>query len=230
MAEQLKNKGIATFRYALDDAGYEYGPGEVEVRFLPGQWADTGGAPVQAPVVVFRVEGPTADLANPLNRGNVDLSEINNRVDEQDRRYIEVTFRPTRALNPDGSVSQTPRTLSLITDAGAHPTARHVAHVAVMDYRQGFGARSFPDLERIETCCKGLWEAIETVDESGPISVAMVALGAGTGQLGVRAPTEIACRTLKEHLGNRTQSKIGDVTFYGYQLTEYIATPTPATP
>ena len=112
---------------------------------------------------------------------------------------------------------------TLITDAGAHPTARHVAHVAVMDYRQGFGASSFPDLERIETCCKGLWEAIETVDESGPISVAMVALGAGTGQLGVRAPTEIACRTLKEHLGRRPQSKIGDVTFYGYQLTEYIA-------
>lgn len=110
----------------------------------------------------------------------------------------------------------------LITDAGEHRTARYVAHVAVMDYRNGYTAASFPDLVAIERCCVNLWKAIEELD-SGNVSIAMVALGGGTGKLGVRKPTELACTTLRSHLKNDEQSVIGDVTFYGYELPEYLA-------
>jgi len=44
----------------------------------------------------------------------------------------------------------------LVTDAGTHPRARWVAHVAVMDYREGFTGKSFPTLAVIEDCCKNL--------------------------------------------------------------------------
>jgi len=101
----------------------------------------------------------------------------------------------------------------LITNAGTHPTARYVAHVAVMDYREGFTASSYPTLELIDTCCENLWTAVESL---GAPSVAMVALGTGTGMLGVRDSTEVACHSLKRHPAVR------DVTFYGYQLHEYV--------
>src|SRR5206468_3941367 len=72
----------------------------------------------------------------------------------------------------------------LVTDAGTHPRARHVAHVAVMDYREGFTGSSYPAVELIRGACVKLWRTLEAVD-GGPHSVAMVALGAGTGGLGV---------------------------------------------
>lgn len=109
----------------------------------------------------------------------------------------------------------------LITGAGSHPTARFVAHVAVMDYRQGFHAGSYPDLARIEVCCRNLWAALGRLEGAGPVSVAMVALGAGTGRLGVRAPTEIACRTLQE-AAEALAGRVSEVIFYGYDLTEYL--------
>jgi O-acetyl-ADP-ribose deacetylase (regulator of RNase III) len=108
-----------------------------------------------------------------------------------------------------------------ITDAGTHPTARYVAHVAVMDYRQGFTAASYPTLDRIRECCVNLWREIEELPEES-ISVAMVALGGGTGKLGVRHPTEVACTTLEEHFA-AGHSRIGDVTFYCIDLPEYLA-------
>ena len=111
----------------------------------------------------------------------------------------------------------------LITDAGAHPTARWVAHVAVMDYRQGFTAASYPTPELVERACKALWQAIEAIGEKS-LSVAMVALGAGTGNLGLRRSMEIACTTLAEHLSTRPEGAIGDVTFYGYELHEFLVT------
>lgn len=103
----------------------------------------------------------------------------------------------------------------LITDAGAHPRAKYVAHVAVMDYREGRGADARPDAARIEKCCRSLWAAIELFAE--PVSVAMVALGAGTGGLGVRIPTEMTCRTLKEV----SPPKIERVIFFGWETHEY---------
>jgi O-acetyl-ADP-ribose deacetylase (regulator of RNase III) len=109
----------------------------------------------------------------------------------------------------------------VVTSAGAHPRARHIAHVAVMDYREGFTAASFPDAALIQRCCENLWPAIEAIGEPS-LSVAMVALGAGTGNLGVRLPTEIACTTLAAHLKDGP-SRIEAVTFYGYELHEYIA-------
>ncbi|NMO13273.1 hypothetical protein HPC49_02775 [Pyxidicoccus fallax] len=110
----------------------------------------------------------------------------------------------------------------LMTDAGEHPRARHVAHVAVMDYRDGFNASSYPTADVIRTGCERLWDEVERLPESG-VSVAMVALGAGTGNLGVVEPTRIACETLKAHLALHTNSRLARVTFYGYELHEYLA-------
>ncbi|MBI5543740.1 MAG: macro domain-containing protein [Deltaproteobacteria bacterium] len=111
----------------------------------------------------------------------------------------------------------------LVTDAGSHPKARWVAHVAVMDYRQGFTGSSFPTEETIERGCRNLWQAVEELGAK-EVSVAMVALGAGTGNLGLRRSVEIGCRTLAEHLSKNPQSAIGDVTFYGYELHEFVVT------
>ena len=111
----------------------------------------------------------------------------------------------------------------LVTDAGAHRRARWVAHVAVMDYRDGFTGSSYPTNELVRAACVRLWAAIEAIDAPGPLSVAMVALGAGTGNLGVRAPTEAACETLLAHVAAHPRSKIGHVVFYGYALHEFLA-------
>jgi O-acetyl-ADP-ribose deacetylase len=109
----------------------------------------------------------------------------------------------------------------LVTDAGAHPTAKWVAHVAVMDYREGFTGSSFPTPAVIQKGCQNLWAAIEALGEDA--TVAMAALGAGTGQLGVRTPTEIACKTLAEHIASRGSTHIVGVTFYGFMLYEHLA-------
>lgn len=110
-----------------------------------------------------------------------------------------------------------------ITDAGAAPRARFVAHVAVMDYRYDFDASSYPTPARIRTACERLWEAIELISHPGPLSVAMVALGAGTGNLGVREPTRIAAETLKAHFAIFPNPRIDRVCFYGYQPVEHLA-------
>jgi O-acetyl-ADP-ribose deacetylase (regulator of RNase III) len=105
----------------------------------------------------------------------------------------------------------------LITDAGSHPSARWVAHVAVMDYREGFTGSSFPTLDLIRRACANLWRAIDELPED--VTVAMVALGAGTGQLGVRNPTRLACETLLAS----PPSRVKGVTFYGFTLPEHLA-------
>jgi O-acetyl-ADP-ribose deacetylase (regulator of RNase III) len=104
----------------------------------------------------------------------------------------------------------------LITHAGAHPRAKWVAHVSVMDYRQGMGPQSFPTLDTIKRGCERLWEALETVPGGEPLSVGMVALGAGTGDLGVAEPTRLAAETLKAHASAFPHSHIERVRFYGY--------------
>ena len=110
----------------------------------------------------------------------------------------------------------------LITDAGTHPRARLIAHIAVMDYRRGFTGSSFPTLDLIRTCWRNFFRAVGTLSE--PVTVAMVALGAGTGQLGARESTEIAVESLvayeRDHAG---ASKLLGCTFYGFQLFEYAA-------
>lgn len=107
----------------------------------------------------------------------------------------------------------------LVTDAHEHPRARWVVHVAVMDYRGG--GDPFPDEARIRTGCEKLWPAVEGIEDPEPLSVAMVALGAGTGGLGVRLPTELACETLKAHLARTPDSKMARVRFYGWLDPEY---------
>ena len=105
----------------------------------------------------------------------------------------------------------------LVTDAGAHPRARWVAHAAVMDYRAGFTGSSFPTLQVIGACYANLLRAIEALPE--PVTIAMVALGAGTGQLGVRDPTRVACEALRAYAG----TKVLGCTFYGFEMFEYAA-------
>jgi O-acetyl-ADP-ribose deacetylase (regulator of RNase III) len=108
----------------------------------------------------------------------------------------------------------------LLTAAGSHPRARHVAHVAVMDYRTGHEAEAAPDAARIERGCSNLWQALEEIQDPD-LTIAMVALGAGTGQLGVRLPTEVACQTLKRHVAGHPTSRVAAVLFYGFQLLEF---------
>jgi len=111
----------------------------------------------------------------------------------------------------------------LITDAGAHPTACHVAHVAVVDDREGIpSGRRLPDIARIAECYESLWPAIDRIDEIGSISVGLGALGSGVAELGVRMPTDFACRSLRDHLRRWRSSQIGDVTFYAYSLLELV--------
>jgi O-acetyl-ADP-ribose deacetylase (regulator of RNase III) len=111
----------------------------------------------------------------------------------------------------------------LITHAGKHPRAKWVAHLAVMDYRQGFNGNSFPTKDTIRTGCERLWDAIEALPGGEKLSVAMVALGGGTGNLGVREPVAIAAETIKAHLGIHPKSRIEKVVFYGFMENEYVA-------
>lgn len=109
----------------------------------------------------------------------------------------------------------------LVTHAGTHPRAKWVAHVAVMDYRNGMGPHSFPTLETIEKGCARLWPALEALEGTEKLSVAMVALGAGTGDLGVTNPTRIAATSLAAHL-RLGRTRLERVRFYGY-LTHELA-------
>lgn len=111
----------------------------------------------------------------------------------------------------------------MLTDAGAHPRAKWVVHVAVMDYRDGFGGGSFPTLDTIRAGCEALWPLVEKIPGDAPQSIAMVALGAGTGGLGVAGPTRLAATTLEEHLARTPTSRIERVTFYGFHFVEYLA-------
>lgn len=110
---------------------------------------------------------------------------------------------------------------SFITDAGTHQTAKYVAHAAVMDYRNGFQGSSFPSKKTIELCYLNTWKKIETLPEND-ISVAIVALGAGTGNIGLKFSLQMACETLKLHFSKTRHSLIGDLTFYGYEFHEYV--------
>ncbi|MBL8918383.1 MAG: macro domain-containing protein [Myxococcaceae bacterium] len=111
----------------------------------------------------------------------------------------------------------------MVTHAGAHPRAKFVAHVAVMDYRDGFGGNSFPTLDTIRAGCERLWRSVERLPGDERHSVAMVALGGGTGGLGVTGPTRLAAATLASYLEQVSTSRIERVTFYGYQFVEYVA-------
>lgn len=111
----------------------------------------------------------------------------------------------------------------MVTHAGAHPRAKYVVHVAVMDYRDGFGGSSFPTLDTIRAGCERLWRSVEQLPGGERHSIAMVALGGGTGGLGVTGPTRLAAATLASHLEQATDSRIERVTFYGYQLVEFVA-------
>ena len=111
----------------------------------------------------------------------------------------------------------------LLTHAGTHPRAVWVAHVAVMDYREGFTGKSFPTVDLIRLACERLWNVVEAIPGAGTQSVAMVALGAGTGNLGVAEPIRVASETLKAHVALHPNTRIERVTFYGFQLPDYIA-------
>lgn len=131
------------------------------------------------------------------------------------QRYLldELAQRPGGVMLP-GEV--------MMTNAGAHPRAKYVAHLAVMDYREGFTAASMPTLDTIGACVEHLWPLLEALPEP-QVSVAMVALGGGTGNLGVVDPVRVIARSLQTHLAATPTSRLGRVTFYGYTLPEYVA-------
>jgi O-acetyl-ADP-ribose deacetylase (regulator of RNase III) len=106
-----------------------------------------------------------------------------------------------------------------LTHAGTHPRAHFVAHVAVMDYRQG-APQVHPDAARIEHACGALWEGLETLSQDR-LSIGMVALGASTGGLGERLPTELAHTTLRAHLAQRETTRTARVVFFGFTLLEH---------
>jgi O-acetyl-ADP-ribose deacetylase len=163
-------------------------------------------------------DGPSLVLVNASNTQGALGSGVSGAIRRACGPGFQAEIERAIAARFDGPM---PPGEVIVTSAGAHPRARYIAHVAVMDYRDGFTAVSFPDAPLIQRCCEGLWPAIEAINEPS-LSVAMVALGAGTGNLGVRLPTEIACTTLAAHLA-RGPSRIEAVTFYGYELHEYIA-------
>ena len=103
-----------------------------------------------------------------------------------------------------------------LTHAGKHPRARFVMHVAVMDYRDA-AKQPWPDAARIRRGCERLWPAVDALPR-GAYSIGMVALGGGTGGLGERLPTEIACETLKA----RPWAQIDRVVFNGWGLLGYV--------
>jgi O-acetyl-ADP-ribose deacetylase (regulator of RNase III) len=105
----------------------------------------------------------------------------------------------------------------IITGAGAARRARYIAHVAVMDYRAGVAASSFPTIDRVRAGCEKLWEQLDALPED--VSVAMVALGAGTGGLGLVDTVEVACRTLQA----AAPTRVTRITFYGFALHEHVA-------
>ena len=109
-----------------------------------------------------------------------------------------------------------------ITSAGHHARAQLVAHVAVMDYREGSAHSRCPDADRIERGCQNLWRELDALPYKRPLSIGMVALGGGTGALGVRMPTEIAVRTLIRHVVAAPATCISSVTFHGFDLLEYL--------
>jgi O-acetyl-ADP-ribose deacetylase (regulator of RNase III) len=110
----------------------------------------------------------------------------------------------------------------MVTDAGTHPTAKWIAHVAVMDYRDGFRGESAPDLGRVRLACERLWDALEALNEP-KLSVAMVALGAGAGGLGLRDTVKVSAQTLQAHLALHRASRLERVRFYGFATPEYVA-------
>lgn len=160
-----------------------------------------------------------ADVDVLVNASNT-IGALGSGVSAAIRRACGPGFQETidRALARRGG-SMEPGDV-LLTHAGTHPRARFVMHVAVMDYRDHGVTRASPDEARIRRGSEKLWDALEDLPE--PVSVGMVALGAGTGGLGERLPTSIACTTLQAHLAGRTTTKIARVVFHGYTLPEYV--------
>jgi O-acetyl-ADP-ribose deacetylase (regulator of RNase III) len=105
----------------------------------------------------------------------------------------------------------------VMTDAHQHLRAKDVAHVAVMDYREGAHIVSRPDADRLRRGYDALFAAI-AASPDGPHSVAVVALGAGTGGFGLRQSVGLACERLAHHL--ETAGGISQVLFVAYDALE----------
>ncbi|CAB5140735.1 diguanylate cyclase/phosphodiesterase (GGDEF & EAL domains) with PAS/PAC sensor(s), partial [Olavius algarvensis associated proteobacterium Delta 3] len=73
--------GTDAFRYYIDG---QFATGDVTVTFVKGAFADNGPYTNVAETETFTVQGPTADLANPLNGEAIGTTAIN------DRGYIDV--------------------------------------------------------------------------------------------------------------------------------------------
>ena len=88
----------ATYRYPYSlPAGAELVPGEVEIEFIEGSFADsdaqTNGA--ETKIKTFQLAVPEADLSLPTNGGQIDLRVLNSAG------YITVRFRTTPGATLD---------------------------------------------------------------------------------------------------------------------------------
>lgn len=161
-----------------------------------------------------------ADVDVIINASNT-LGQLGSGVSGAIRVACGAGFQDTiyAALEKRGG-AMTPGDV-ILTHAGSHPRAKFIVHVAVMDYRT-HAKHVFPDAARIRKGSERLWKILDDALPNGSYAIGMVALGAGTGSLGVRLPTTIACETLKAHLAERTTSKIGTVRFHGFTNIEYV--------
>ena len=92
---RLASLGVTRFRYTATTATASYSVGDLNIDWkqYSGEagWQDSNGnpnlfGPVDAPGIIVKIQGPTADLADPLNGGGVDLNKLNKRG------YIDVIF------------------------------------------------------------------------------------------------------------------------------------------
>lgn len=163
-----------------------------------------------------------ADVDVIVNASNT-IGQLGSGVSGAIRRACGPAFQDqiVAALRRERGDSMEPADV-LLTHCGAHPRAKFCAHVAVMDYRDD-ARQVFPDATRIRRASERLWRVLdEQLPAGSTFSVGMVALGAGTGGLGERLPTTIACETLQAHLEGRSATKLGRIVFHGFTVPEYV--------
>ncbi|MGZ6715887.1 MAG: hypothetical protein ACXVFG_14140, partial [Gaiellaceae bacterium] len=92
---RLASLGVTRFRYLATTPSAAWGKGTLTLTWSPfdgtgGGWQDKGGNPnlsgSNAPSILVSVQGPTADLADPLNGGAIDINKLNGRG------YVDVIF------------------------------------------------------------------------------------------------------------------------------------------
>ncbi len=98
LADAIRREGTTRFRYTIEESGFVFPRGVVEVQFEENGFKNldvtlengttVAGVGNAAATFTIAVEGTTAALLDPGRSAGVDISELNRR------RYIEVVFEP----------------------------------------------------------------------------------------------------------------------------------------